>query len=402
MSDPFKAGDTVVFKGYADEDDMPENGDLLVEGEEYKVLDYVEPEDPEDGDPTYVLEVLDDDGEAVEVEIFTDEVTAPKAKPKAKAKAKAPAKAKSKAKAPAKKKAAKAKSTDEEEEDNSESGTRQEEIDPELKGIIRLSEDQEDPEILEAVNSAEDLIELAGELAQESANTEWRLGGILYHVRIGKDYQQLDERYAEKGGFRLFCAEVLKTDYRKAMDLVNIYTRFSAVGLGAEDLQEMGWSKAALIQSSLTEETADELVESANESTVVELKETIKETKAANTGKATKTVVKMTRFTYAIPEKDGKDVAGMLEMAREATDIQNDGELFAHIVRGWAEDNLDLSQLAKVKRSQTAAANKKAAAKEKAPAKKAAAKAKAKPKAKSKAKPKAKAKAKAPARKKAG
>lgn len=387
-----KVGDKVKFTGFTSEE-LPDNHDALEEGETYTILEV--DDDPEEG-ISYVLAVGEGD-DAVEVDVFDDEVgdaptrkasakkqTAAKKAPAKKAPAKKAPAAKTKAKAKAKPKAKAAPAKQESK------GAREEEIDPELKGLIMLEESQEDPEILEAVNSADNIIELAQEFAEESANAEWKLGGILYHVRVGKSYAELEDgKYAGKGGFREFCADILNLDYRKAMDLCNIYATFSAVGYGASELQSMGWSKAALIQSSLNEDNAESLVESAQESTVQELKETLAATKASG---STKKVVKMTRFTFAMKEAAGKNAANILQMAEEIVGTKDQGELLAHILQDWANDNLDMTQLKKLGRSK---AKPKAKAAAKAPAKTAAKKAAAKPKAK------ASAKAKAPAKKKA-
>lgn len=112
-----------------------------------------------------------------------------KAAPKAKAKSKAAPKGKSKLKGKAPKEAA-------------------EEIDP----YGDLDEEQEDQEILGLVNDAEDILDLARETVEESSALEYKLGGVLYHVRKTAVYQNLDERYAEKGGFSLYLLEHLNTE----------------------------------------------------------------------------------------------------------------------------------------------------------------------------------------------
>jgi hypothetical protein len=445
MSESF-VGLTVRFTGFTGEE-QPDNGELLVEGEEYLIDSEVEP--PEEGaDLSYYLQVdnpkfdakkrktkgnpefllvdcfpeefelveegegeeasgaeelayadlkpgmtvtvddgdeegaitgkvvkalktkltLRDGAENVELDVKDiqsivaadgeeeeEEVPAPKAK--AKAPAKAPAK-KAAAKAPANKAATKGKAAAEEEEAPTKAKgktkakakaapakapakakAKEEEEDEDLKGLIILTEEEEDSEILELVGEAEDLCELAHDMAEESAAQDYRLGGVLYHVQVTKAYKALDERYEEKGGFALYIQEQLGLGYRKAMYLVEIYTKFNKYGISGEKVAEIGWTKAQVIASAMQQDNAEELIELAEANTVEDLKDTIKESYSNKPGEKGEPVKRVT-FKFRLLEDAGQVIRGYVEEAKEQLGVEKDDEAFEHIISEWAQEHL--------------------------------------------------------------
>lgn len=270
----------------------------------------------------------DEAPEETEPEEAPAKKTAAKAKPAAKTKAAAKPAAKAAAKPAAKTKAkpaAKAKDPADEDED--------------LKGVIILAEDEEDSEILDLVNEADDLCELAHEMAEDSAAQDYRLGGVLYHVQISKEYKALDKRYEEKGGFALYVSEVLGLGYRKALYLVEIYTKFNKFGISSDKVALLGWTKAQVIASAMGQDNAEQLVELAETSTVSDLKDSIKETYGNKPGEKGD-VVKRTSFKFRLLEDAGQAVSGYMAQAKEQLGATDDDAVFEHIVSEWAQEHL--------------------------------------------------------------
>lgn len=392
---PVSVGDKVLFTGFQSQD-QPDNAELLEEGVEYEVAAINEPE--EDGDlPSYDLLVPnpDFDGkkkaskknpEYISVDVFADEFELPdeeeedgeeeesgeeeeqpaargkgkgkaaakgkakaEAKPKAKGKAKSEEEIKPKGKAAAKgkgkaedkpakakgKAAGKAKAREEEAE----------EVDPELKDLIILSEDEEDEEILALVNEADDLCELAHDVSEEAAATEYRLGGVLYHVRVTGAHKALDDRYAQRGGFGLYVEEQLGVKYRKAMYLIDIYAKFNKYGIPANKVAELGWTKSQEIARVMDEENAEELVGIAGENTYEDLKDTIRESYSTKGGKSDPgEKVKRVTLKFRLLEDDGATVRQYFEQAKQALGLDDDNKVFEHIVTEWATENLDVKK----------------------------------------------------------
>lgn len=381
-----KKGDTIVFKGYSDE--VGEDEQYMTEGEEYQILDVVETNDDDqsvtvlvknpkfnpkkkesEANPSDVQIVLfeeefevkkaskaaakpaakaatkpaakgkkaaeveaedaDDAEEDADAEEEAEEAPAPKAKAKgkpAKAEAKPAAKGKAdtkaKGKTPAKSKAKPVKEAP------------AEDVDP----YADLEEDQESESIVEMVNEAEDLLELAKEVVEEESAVAFKLGGILFHVRKSGAYKELDARYAEKGGFNLYVMEQLNVEYRKAMYLIKIYYTTCKYGLDADRISAIGWAKAAKIAEVMNEETAEELLELAESSTVADLTDNIK-VNYKEVGGVKGEKKKLRIFKFRLFEENGEAVATTLEAAAAALGFKKLDDAFEHIVMEWAAEH---------------------------------------------------------------
>lgn len=217
-----------------------------------------------------------------------------------------------------------------------------EEEDEDLKGLIILTEEEEDKEILELIEDA-DITELAEDLAQESASAEYKLGGVLYHVRIGKAFREIHKgKYNVKGGFQQYVEQELRLGYRKAMYLIDIYTKFNKFGLDPDTVAEIGWSKAMSISSVMDEKNAEELVELAKEQSAADLKETIKES-FSKKGEDNREVVRKTTFKFKLVESQGAIVADLLQQAAQQLGSKKLDDAFEHIITEWAAEHLDVA-----------------------------------------------------------
>lgn len=360
-----KKGDMVVFKGYTDE---PEDGvALLEEGQSYEVVEVNAKERAvvvrvDNPDFNAKKKESEDNPKTILLDIFEEEFSIPEA-PRARAKA-APAKAakakpapveaeaeeeeaeeeeapKKAAKAPAKKAAAKTKAASAKTKAapaKKAAKPAKEKAEESEDPYADLSEENEDEEILGLVNDAEDILDLAKEVSEEASAVEYKLGGILFHVRKTGAYKELDARYKEKGGFGLYVLEQLNVEYRKAMYLIDIYYKWNKFGLEASKVASIGWAKAAKIAAVMTEDTAQELVELAETNTVADLVENIKTSyKEVGGVKGEKKVLKL--FKFKLFEDQAAAVEEVLNAVAAAMEFKNLDAAFEHIVMEWATEH---------------------------------------------------------------
>ena len=358
-----KAGGKIVFKKYSEKPKAGE--DYLKPGQEYEVVEV------NTDDKTVAVQIpnpdfnskkkeSDENPKHILVDVFEEEFTVPgkaavtgkakaatskaKGKPEVeeseeeedeeteeeapKAKAKVPSRKEEKAAATKTKTAPKAKTKPAKSEEESE------EADP----YSDLTEDKEDKDILGLVNEADDILDLARETAEEASATEYKLGGILFHVRKGGEYKKLDKAYAEKGGFSKYVLEQLNVEYRKAMYLIDIYYKWNKFGLSVEKVASIGWAKAAKIAAVMSEDNAEELLELAEENTVADLIENIKANyKEVGGTKGEKK--KLTIFKFRLFEESGNAITEVLNSTAAAMSFKSLDLAFEHIVMEWATEH---------------------------------------------------------------
>lgn len=379
-----KLGDVVAFTGFSDS--PPPHGELLEEGAEYEIS-RVNPA-TDDNEVSYSLKVENPDydpgmrksknnPEFIEIDVFSDEVeliqgavageTAETQAPKKRGRPKKEAKAETTEEVAPKKRGrpkkvkeeVAAEATAEVEVAPKKRGRPKkirdehpetELVDPDIRDMIILTPEEEDAEILAIVNEADDICELAEEASQESAATDYRLGGILYHVRLSGAYKDLDDRYAARGGFGTYVEEKLAVGYRKSMYLIDIYAKWNKYGLPSEKVQEIGWTKAQEIARVMSADNAEELVELAEGSTVTDLKETIKESYSRK-GEDTREVVKKITFKFRLVENAAAAVREYFEMAKAHFGDLKDEEVFEAIITEWAQEHLEVSKTRKTAKS---------------------------------------------------
>lgn len=364
------AGSKVRFLGY--DDSVPEEEQLLEADKVYEVVGFTEPDaDYPDGNPIVQTENPDFDPSKKEhpeknprmtdVEVFAEEIelveddapaaaeaeAAPAAPAKGKGKttakaaepaaeaapakaSKAAAKAPAKAEASAPAKAAKAPAKV--------AGKKAAEPEPAPEGEGHDNGhdlpdlENEDPGVVELLESGENLIQIAQELETDTGRQEYRLGGILYHIQKDKAYLEVEggQEYAEKGGFAKFLQEYFNIDYRKAMYLIEIYVHFTQAGIddAAEVVAQMGWTKASKIAKLLTVEGQDagELIELASNSTVSDLSSAIQEQKTVGGTRVGGEVVTRTTLRFRLVEQEGADVQATLEAIAETNGLKDIGE----------------------------------------------------------------------------
>ena len=316
-------GSFVTFNGY--DDAVPETERMLAKGESYEVVELTEAgcvvkfPNPDFNAKKKVHE--ETNPATLETEVFETEVTlaetpadAPPAKtatvtkiksgqaPKApKAVAEKPAKAPKAAK-PAK-------------------APKPPKVVVDKDALPELTEDQEDADVLALVNESTDLVATAQDLEGDIGRSEYQIGGVLYHIKKSKSYQELDAAYKEKGGFAAFTKDYLNIDYRKAMTLIDIYVIFSQLGIEnpADRVAAIGWSKAAKITGPLQEEgaVAEDLLQLAQENSSLDLSVALKEQTAHVGGTKGEAVKKLTvKFRYV--EEEATNITNLLTRVQEA------------------------------------------------------------------------------------
>jgi hypothetical protein len=173
---------------------------------------------------------------------------------------------------------------------------------------------------------------------ENSSGLDYKLGGVLYHVRLSKAYQKVDKKYKENGGFGLYVKEHLNIEYRKAMYLIDIYYKFNLYGIDSAKVSALGWTKCSKIAAVMSEDTAEDLIELAETSSVADLTDAIKESYKAEGG--TKgTVKKRVTFKFRLLEEAGTAVTEVIEQAAKDMGLKNLDDAFEHIVMEWAAEH---------------------------------------------------------------
>ena len=241
----------------------------------------------------------------------------------------------------------------------------------------------EDESVLALIEeNRDDLVTLAQNIESEVSASEYRLGGVFYHIKKEKAYLSVDggEQYDEKGGFQKFLIDYTNIGYRKAQYLIEIYIAFTQAGIAdaAEVVAKLGWTKAQKIAAPMLQEGADvdELVSLAENNPVVDLSEILKEQFEVGGSKTPGEKKSRVTLRFRYTEEEGAIIEDILNVAGEKMGTSGEQAMF-QILSEWAVTN-------NVETAQTAKA-----------ASKPAAKAATKPAAKAAAKPTAKARAKA-------
>lgn len=206
--------------------------------------------------------------------------------------------------------------------------------------VLILTEEEEDQDILALVRETDDIIGLAQDEIHDASLTEYRLGGVLYHVKRSGDYKEVENgKYDRRGGWQDFISDVLNMEYRKATYLIQIYTKFSKYGIPAEEAALIGWTKASVIAGYMNADNAEDLIQYAEEQTVSELKETVKQIRTTGEKQVTKRII----FKFRLTEDAAIAVRELLEQAKIALgEGRSEDDLFEHIVTEWATEHLDV------------------------------------------------------------
>ncbi len=123
--------------------------------------------------------------------------------------------------------------------------------------------------------SAEEAIAEVTALLNAADENYFRLGGFLSTIQINKHYKA-----AGFEGFNEFVETVYGMKRRKAEYLIQIYDKLIDSGVPWSKVKDVPWTKLRELASILTLKNADEWVQTALTSTVLQLQEAIKKAKA--------------------------------------------------------------------------------------------------------------------------
>lgn len=377
------------FLGYGA--DTPEAEQVLVQDEVYEIVGITEPEgeDP-GGDPILLAgnpdfnekkkEHPDTNPANIEVQVFPEEielVDAPEAEEaaaeevveEAPAPAPAPAKKAAVKSAPAKTPAAKTPAVKAAAKTAPGKKTPAVKTPAEPAPVIDPDDlpdlENEDAEVLALIEGSTDLIATAQELEQAVGQTEFQLGGVLFHLRkdkihrtlVGEDKKPIAE-YNDKGGFQSFLRDYFNIDYRKAMYLIEIYQSFTIAGIADPGaiVAAMGWTKAQKIAKPMLAEgaNADELIELATSNTVADLTVALQEQVSVGGSTSGGTTVTRTSLKFRLFEEQGKSTLAVLEAAQEQMGLKDLNEALFYVVNDWATQNAGGAATAESAPAQTA------------------------------------------------
>lgn len=213
----------------------------------------------------------------------------------------------------------------------------------------------EDAEVLAIVNGSKDVDELVGiaiDTITESMNSDYTLGGIIYHLRLSGAFVNYggDGKYSKaNGGFKAFCEKELDFSYRKATYFSNIYFQFNKLGIASDKVQQIGWTKAMKIaEAASMGDSADEnakpiskadaakLITMAKKATVEELDEHIK----TQYRHAATPSEKFKKIPFSLPDARASIILNHIETAKEMYETESRDEAIARIIEAWADDNV--------------------------------------------------------------
>lgn len=113
--------------------------------------------------------------------------------------------------------------------------------------------------------SKDKAFEMADELFQTSGFNDFRLGGVLKVISEHKDWQ---EGYAS---FEAMIEDRYGIKYRKAMYLIEIYTRLVDNQIPWDKVKDLGWTKLQIVAKKLKQSNVDEWVQKAKALTALQL-----------------------------------------------------------------------------------------------------------------------------------
>lgn len=222
-------------------------------------------------------------------------------------------------------------------------GEEHEEQDPDFVPDL----EGEDEEVLALVEGDVNLIDVARDLESQASISEYRLGGVLYHIKKEKLHLATDKKgkllepeYGEAGGFKKFLMDNFNIDYRKAAYLIDIYINFTLAGIEspAEVIGNIGWTKASKISKLVSAEDADVagLIEAAEKNTVQDLSEILKEQFSPDGGSSSGSDAgaKKTRVTlkFRYLEEEGNTIEDALKELSELWNVKPEEALLQAVI----------------------------------------------------------------------
>jgi hypothetical protein len=342
----YTVGQTVIFTGYSEATSdgstpiLKPNTTVIIQRERPDGGFIVAPVDGGEADVVFPEEIVPLDGEA-SVDASSVITGAPSPAPAAQETApKAKATKAAKAEKPVTKKAAATKATP----TKAVEATDIETEDAPLQGSgpnasLALGGENSGPALSDsdavaAMLSEMDALDAAKALIAQSEETYFTLGGVLSHIYHEGIYKRAG--FTGKRGFEEYVEAELNVKYRKAMYLINLYTKFRELGVDEKRLTEIGWSKAKELTNYATTANFDDLIEVAKESKNRE--ELVSYLKNSFTGGSQGTgedQVRKTRVNFVLFADQAETVNRALDVAKEKTGTDNLSQALEYICAEW-------------------------------------------------------------------
>lgn len=198
-------------------------------------------------------------------------------------------------------------------------------------------------EVIDIINSGEDIVEVAKNLYLQAQKNIYTLGGLLLFVHQNK----IHEKYGYSGykGFEAFCESIIGAKYGSARHYINVYQKYTNLEVPVEQIEQIGFTKARTIMPVVTKENLNELMEYSASHTVEEIKDHIKyKYRKTNTEGQVISEVEGEQPTYTkifkFFEEDSKALDLALKIVKGNTPIESNTEALVFIIRHFLNSNL--------------------------------------------------------------
>ena len=189
------------------------------------------------------------------------------------------------------------------------------EVERDVALIVNVSHEVENYEKAKAYEAVKTL-------AEDIEFSYFKVGGILN--RINEEGWYSDEGY---GKFSEFVEAEFGIKRTKALYLINIYNGLLTSGVAWDDVKMVGWSKLKEIVSVLTKQNVKSWVQRANEMTVLQLNEYVKQYKAGESGGSTSDddsgVPQVSSMTFKMHDDQKDVVTAALDKAKDEASTEH-------------------------------------------------------------------------------
>jgi len=173
--------------------------------------------------------------------------------------------------------------------------------------------------LLNTANEIENLtkakaLAMAKALIEEEGVTDFKLGGVLSVIQANSYWQSDDHT-----SFKDFVTDIYGMPYRKSMYLIQIYNDLIECGVEWSKVKNIGWTKLKEISKVLDSDNVDEWVQRAQDMTVVQLQEYIKQLNAVDgsSDSAEQKATATTTMTFKVHDDQKEVIQQAIDSAKE-------------------------------------------------------------------------------------
>jgi hypothetical protein len=180
--------------------------------------------------------------------------------------------------------------------------------------------------------SVEELLECAPKSHTKIQEEQFFLGGLITKIHE-------DEAWKEAGAesFDTYIEQVIGMGKRKARYLKDIYTDLVNSGVKWAQVESLGWTKVAEISHLLTPKTVKKWVATAQDMTVIQLKEYLKTMSSSGGDTKTKVVSDITTMTFKVHPDQKELITSTLDTIKKKSETEFDTVALQYMCEQWAE-----------------------------------------------------------------